>query len=331
MDAYFLVLAVLPFFLGIMLLEHLYFLRKGTPVYDKSDTLVNLACGFGQALTDSLFKVLLLWLYLALQRFFQIELIAKSLPTYILCFFFLDLSYYTYHRMSHRVNLMWAIHIVHHSSSHYNYSVALRQAWFQKLTAFPFYLIFLFFGMPVEILAVTIAAHALLQFFSHTQAFKKEIPWVRWIFVTPSFHRVHHGINRPYIDKNYGGIFSFWDRLFGTYQPETETVRFGIYPQLNEQSAWVANTHGLKELFADFNQTKSWKEKWALLWAPPLQKHTRQYSVKSTKITLHLLTFAVILFYLFRWDSSPWIWEIGVLFLASAFLLWFAGRTQKVS
>lgn len=329
MDAYFLVLAVLPFMLILMYLEHLYFKKQGRTVYETSDTNVNLACGFGQALADSLFKVGLLFVYVKLQNLLGIGLLEKSWPIYLLSFCFVDFSYYVYHRLSHTVNLMWVVHIVHHSSRHYNFSVALRQAWFHKLTAFPFYLSFLFFGIPVEVLAMMIAVHALLQFFSHTQAIPREIPLVRWLFVTPSFHRVHHGVNRRYLDKNFAGVFSFWDRLFGSYQPEEEAVRYGVWPQLQSQSAWLANTHAIKELVVDFKKATTLKEKLTILFGPPYTSHKRDYRVASTHTNLHLLTFALILVYLLRFESSQVYIDLSFLFLAAAFMLWFTGRRRK--
>ena len=247
--------------MGLMLTEYFYFKRKRRCVYDWSDTMVNFACGFGQVLMDSVFKVVILYLYIGGQEFLGITPLERSWAVFLTSFLFVDLSYYVYHRMSHTVNIMWAVHIAHHSSPHYNFSVALRQAWFHKLTAFPFYLVFLFLGIQAEVLALVIAAHALLQFFSHTQAIEKEIPFWGKIFVTPSFHRVHHGINAEYLNKNFAGIFSFWDRLFGTYRPERASVCFGVSPQLESASAWVANTHSLCEVFDQMKSIEGWGNK----------------------------------------------------------------------
>lgn len=252
-----------------MLVEWLYFRSQNKNVYSAKDTLTNISCGAGQALFDGLALILLLSLYNKLQIFLGITPIAITPLSFFISFIAVDLSYYVYHRLSHKVPFMWAIHVAHHSSSEYNFSVGLRQAWFHKLTAFPFYLVLVVTGLPANLIGIVIATHACLQLLTHTKAFKKEIPLLRWIFVTPSHHRVHHGVQKQYWDKNFSGIFSFWDRLFKSYTPETEPVQYGISPQLKTHNPWNINTHFWKELFpksAMFTQVSASKLQFSLVW-----------------------------------------------------------------
>ncbi|MFN9068942.1 MAG: sterol desaturase family protein, partial [Bdellovibrionales bacterium] len=203
-----LIIYAVPVFLFLMLVEWLYFRSQNKNVYSAKDTLTNISCGAGQALFDGLALILLLSLYNKLQIFLGITPIAITPLSFFISFIAVDLSYYVYHRLSHKVPFMWAIHVAHHSSSEYNFSVGLRQAWFHKLTAFPFYLVLVVTGLPANLIGIVIATHACLQLLTHTKAFKKEIPLLRWIFVTPSHHRVHHGVQKQYWDKNFSGIFS---------------------------------------------------------------------------------------------------------------------------
>jgi alkylglycerol monooxygenase len=262
-----LIILAVPVFLFLMLLEWTYFYFKKERVYSLKDTLSNISCGAGQALFDSLALILLLSVYSSLQKSLGIVPIEMSPLSFFISFVAVDLSYYAYHRLSHKVPFMWAIHVAHHSSSEYNFSVGLRQAWFHKITAFPFYLVLVVTGLPANLIGIVIATHASLQLLTHTKAFKKELPILRWIFVTPSHHRVHHGVQKQYWDKNFSGIFSFWDRLFKSYSPEVEPVQYGISPQLKTYNPWNINSHFWHELFPKlplFTQIKNINLKFSL-------------------------------------------------------------------
>ena len=249
-----LILFLVPLFVILIAGEWLYFRSKSKKVYSSGDTMANLACGAGQTIIDGLVLVTLLQVYQSLQTWLGVSAVSLTFNQAFLTFVAVDFSYYVYHRMSHRFSWMWAVHVVHHSSQNYNFSVGLRQAWFHKLTAFPFYLVFALVGVPVVTLGIIVAIHASLQILTHTQAIPKEIPWLRWVFVTPSHHRVHHGSQPQYIDKNFAAIFSFWDRIFKTYEPEVEPVIYGVRPQMNSLNPWTINTHGWRDLFS---KTKS--------------------------------------------------------------------------
>src|SRR5690606_31238042 len=137
-----------------------------------------------------------------------------------------DFAYYWWHRASHRISFLWAAHVVHHQSEDYNLAVALRQAWFTSLSSWVLNLPLAFLGVPPLVYGVCAALNTLYQFWIHTRLVGKLGP-LEWVLNTPSHHRVHHGIDAPYLDTNYGGVFIVFDRLFGTFVEETHEPRYG--------------------------------------------------------------------------------------------------------
>lgn len=166
----------------------------------------------------------------------------KSVWVWILLFIGVDFFYYWFHRMSHQVNALWAAHIVHHQSEEYNLTVALRQSWFQGWFSWVFYLPLAFVGFdPIMFLTLS-SFNTLYQFWIHTRAIKS-LGFLEYILNTPSHHRVHHGSNPKYIDKNHAGTLIIWDRFFGTFQKEEEEVYYGITKPLASWNPVWANLH----------------------------------------------------------------------------------------
>jgi hypothetical protein len=172
----------------------------------------------------------------------------NSWLTWLLLFLGVDFFYYWFHRMSHEVNALWAAHIVHHQSEDYNLSVALRQSWFQGWFSWVFYLPLAVVGFdPIMFVAMN-SFNTLYQFWIHTTTIRSLGP-LEWVFNTPSHHRVHHGSNPKYIDKNHAGSLIIWDRFFGTFQKEEEEVIYGITKPLNSWNPIWANFHYWQELW----------------------------------------------------------------------------------
>src|SRR6185436_19175726 len=146
----------------------------------------------------------------------------------VAAFLLVDLAYYCSHRTSHGVNLLWAGHVVHHSSEEYNLAVALRQSSLHGLFTWVFYLPLALAGIPPETYLVCYALNLVYQFWIHTQAVGRLGRLTELVMNTPSHHRVHHGRNPRYLDRNHAGVFIIWDRLFGTFEPETERVVYGL-------------------------------------------------------------------------------------------------------
>ncbi|BFM16694.1 hypothetical protein R50073_28770 [Maricurvus nonylphenolicus] len=189
--------------------------------------------------------------------------------TIIGCIILADLAYYWEHRFLHVNGFGWATHTVHHSSPHFNISVAYRHGPLDGF--FP-----LFFHLPLAVLGF----NPLLIFFSeifvqvyqtllHTEAVKKFPRPIEAIMNTPSHHRVHHATNRQYLDKNYAGIFIIWDRMFGTFAEEKEEVRYGVFPRINSVNPLKVYFHGYAKLFSRMWHADSWSHRLKLLWKSP--------------------------------------------------------------
>ena len=240
MDARYIAAAIPLFFLAIGL-ELLVTRRRADPAYRFADSITNLSCGVGQQVLGVFLKAAMLagyvWAY-EHARIFTIS--PRSIVGWIALLFALDLCYYCFHRASHRINLIWAGHIVHHQSEEYNLSVALRQSWFVGAIAWVFYVPLAIAGFSPLMYVTMITLNTLYQFWIHTRSIGKLGP-LEWVFNTPSHHRVHHGINPKYIDKNYAGIFIIWDRWLGTFQAEEDEPVYGTVKPLSSWNPLWAN------------------------------------------------------------------------------------------
>jgi len=179
-----------------------------------------------------------------------------------------DFTYYWMHRWEHEVRILWAHHSVHHSSSEYNLTTALRLAWIEGLIEWLFFvpMILLGFGVVQTIIAFSIVVA--YQTWIHTEKVGK-LGWLDRVFNTPSVHRVHHGSNHQYIDKNYGGIFILWDRLFGTYEPEGETVIYGITKPINSVNPLIVNFHEYWQIILDVRRSRSLMDIFSYIFRRP--------------------------------------------------------------
>jgi len=195
--------------------------------------------------------------------------IETNLLTIALCVICADFAYYWEHRFSHRVNLAWATHSVHHSSPHYNISVAYRFGPMDDLWALVFNLPLVVIGF--DPLVVFFSAMVVLQYqtFLHTEAIGKLPRPIEFLMNTPSHHRVHHGSNPQYLDKNYGGMFIVWDRLFGTFAAEREAVRYGLVEQIDSVNPFVVFFHGIARLVRKTARTRDFGAAMGALFGPP--------------------------------------------------------------
>lgn len=258
----------IPVFFILIGIEVLYDFYSHRHLYRLNDSISNISQGIGQQVTGVFLKTVMFYGYLFLYEHFRIFFVEPTLLNWILLFVALDFFYYWFHRLSHEINLLWAAHIVHHQSEEYNLSVALRQSWFQGIFSSVFYLPLALIGFN-PIMFVTISSfNTLYQFWIHTRVIGKLGP-LEWIFNTPSHHRVHHGSNPKYIDKNHGGTLIVWDRIFGTFQEEEEEPFYGITHPLNSWNPVWANLHYWSELFSSAGKTLLLKNKILLFLKPP--------------------------------------------------------------
>lgn len=222
------ILLGIPVMLLIVLCERLAAYLKNKDLGPYQESVANIQCGLGQLILELPIKGFLIFPYLYLLKNFSFFSFKSSAMTFGLSFILTDFLHYWYHRSHHMVPVLWKIHSVHHQPENFNYTVGLRLPWLHKLTVFPFYFAQALIGIPVEIFLMTVSLHALLQLWNHTEMIEGKWGILNKLIVTPSQHRVHHGKNEIYIDRNFAAIFSVWDVLFGTFTTETEKVSYGI-------------------------------------------------------------------------------------------------------
>ena len=205
--------------------------------------------------------------FAAVHRLAPIELSPRAPLTWAIAVVAHDLAYYAYHRASHRVNVLWAAHVVHHQSASYDLTVSLRQGALATWVTYAFYLP-LALVVDVRVFLVVHAAYQVFQFFVHTRWVRRLGP-LEWILATPSHHRVHHGCDRAHLDRNYGGFFIVFDRLLGTFTPEDREPRYGVPGGYEIVSPLFANTYLLARLAACSRAARARGQLWRLWFGPP--------------------------------------------------------------
>ena len=223
-----------PIVMAMIFAELLISNWQNNKYYKKEDTLCTIGLLAGNIIVAFSIKGLILAFHFYLYQFKAFDLVS-ILPLWgmwVLTFIMIDFVFYIYHRMSHRVRFLWAIHLSHHSSEEMNFAVSFRQAWFGPISKIPFFMALPLIGFDPTIIAVAGVMSTLWGIVGHTQIVGK-LGFVEWVFNTPSHHRVHHGSNKQYIDKNYGNLLIIWDRMFGTFEPEEEPVKFGLVNNVN--------------------------------------------------------------------------------------------------
>ena len=259
-----------PIVLAMIFVELLISSWQNKKYYKTEDTICTAGLLAGNIIVAFSIKGLILAFHFYLYQFKIIEL-ASILPLWamwVLSFVMIDFVFYIYHRMSHRVRFLWAIHMSHHSSEEMNFAVSFRQAWFGPISKIPFFIMLPLIGLDPTIIAVVGIISTLWGIVGHTQIINKLGP-LEWVFNTPSHHRVHHGSNEQYIDKNYGNLLIIWDRMFGTFEPEKELVRYGLVKNVNTFNPVKITFMGWKAILNDIKQSKSFLEGLRLFFGPP--------------------------------------------------------------
>lgn len=263
-----------PAFILLIIIEMLWARRNAPEKYEPKDTLVSLAFGTGStvagALTGGLVLAMMVWLYD--YRLFDI---GWAWWAWIGCFILDDLAYYVFHRTAHRVRWLWASHVNHHSSQHYNLSTALRQTWTGFIAVnFIFRMPLALIGFHPAMIAFCGGINLIYQFWIHTEAVGRMPRWFEAVMNTPSHHRVHHATNPRYLDANYAGVFIIWDRMFGSFIPETdaEQIRYGIVRQLGSFNLLYAVFHEWIGIMKDV-WSAPWRHKLGYIWRPPGWSH----------------------------------------------------------
>ncbi|ANI40062.1 sterol desaturase--like protein [Mycolicibacterium vaccae ATCC 25954] len=270
------VLFAVPFFLLLLILEWTAARklehaedRPGTGAYHTRDSWASISMGLVSMATMSVWKFLALLGYAAIYAYLAPwQLSATQWYTWVIALVGVDLLFYLYHRMAHRVRLVWATHQAHHSSEYFNFATALRQKWNNSgeiLMWIPLPLS----GVPPWMVFFAFSISLIYQFWIHTERIGKLWRPIEFVFNTPSHHRVHHGMDQLYLDRNYGGILIIWDRLFGTFQPEVFRPRYGLTKPVTTFNIWKLQTHEYSAIFRDLRAARGMRAKLGYVFGPP--------------------------------------------------------------
>ncbi len=262
------VLSIPIFFIliGIELLVERFTHQK---LYRFSDAIANLSCGITSQLSGLFLKIFGIGVYQYLFENFALVTLNRNWLYWVALVLLVDLAYYWAHRMSHEINLFWGGHVVHHQSEDYNLSVALRQSSLQVVWTFGFSIPIAFLGFRTIDFALISALNTLYQFWIHTETIGKMPRLIEFIFNTPSHHRVHHGRDPKYIDKNHAGSLIIWDRMFGTFQEEEEKPTYGITKPINSWNAIWANVSHYADMRNDLKSIPNWTDRIKYLFKKP--------------------------------------------------------------
>ncbi|PCD89863.1 sterol desaturase family protein [Vibrio mediterranei] len=268
-----LLIVLAPLFVIMMVLEYWLGQRGNRLPSSAQYSLKELACNFSLAglhqLTDLIAGLFIAKLYLLVfgWKLFDIKM---SLGMFLALMVLQDFFYYWFHRASHRIRWMWAAHVVHHSSENMNFSTAFRQSLMYPLAGmWLFWMPLVIIGFDPKWVVFVVLLNLGLQFFVHTQWIRRLGP-LEWVINTPSHHRVHHGVNAQYIDKNYAGILIIWDRMFGTFEPEVEEVRYGISKPVNSFNPITVTFAEWKDMLNDLSRKDlTLRAKIKMILSPP--------------------------------------------------------------
>mgnify|MGYP001603214233 CR=1 FL=1 len=259
-------LIAMPAFLFLVLFEKCWGWRKNKDTVRNMDMISSLGSGVTNVTKDVLGLSISILAYGWLVQQVALTHIKATWLVYLIAFLCIDFAGYWVHRWSHHINVMWNLHIIHHSSEEFNLACALRQSITLFVNPFNFLLLpAALLGIPTIVIATVGPLHLFAQFWYHTQHINK-MGFLEKIIVTPSHHRVHHAINKEYLDKNLGQIFIFWDKLFGTYQEELKEAPpvYGITRPVRTWNPIRINFSHLWLMMKDAWRTNSWKEKFTL-------------------------------------------------------------------
>jgi len=259
-----------PLFIGFMLLEYFIAKRKRLPYFNLHNSIANISVGIAERLCDVFVTGALYFVYDRLQKRYGLFVIKPGVVLWILLLLCTDFLWYWYHRLAHEINILWAVHVVHHQSEDYNYTVSARITVLQALVRTCFWAVLPLVGFPAGMITVMLLLHGIYPFFIHTRLVGK-LGVLEYVLVTPSHHRVHHASNDKYLDKNYGDVFIIWDKLFGTFKKEEETEEtvYGLTKPLNTYSFLWQHFHFLIEIWLAAKEKKGFKEKCKIVFGRP--------------------------------------------------------------
>ena len=275
----------IPAFIGLMIAEGVVLAHSGLRGYARRDTAASLTMGIGNVLIDLVMKSVHLALLAAVAQFALLR-IEPSWWSWAILLVAGDFVYYWFHRAHHEVRVLWAAHVNHHSSEHYNLSTALRQSWTTPFTSLLFWWPLALIGFPPAMILACIALNTLYQFWIHTEAIDRIGP-LEQILNTASHHRVHHGANLEYLDRNHAGMFIVWDKLFGTFAAEDAPVRYGLTTNIGTFNPVQIACHEWAAIARDVRRANTWRARLGYVFGPP------GWSADGSRLTTRQLQAAV--------------------------------------
>ena len=259
---------IIPILLSLVALEWLISRKKGIKVYTLSDTMVNICCGILERLFDFFYVTLMYFVFIWLYANASLWHIQVNAFTWILALMAGDILAYWHHRLSHEINFLWAAHIVHHQSEELNLTTVFRVSAFAVINRLFFFMWMPILGFDPIMTTSVIVFIGLFQFVTHSRLVGK-LGFLELIFVTPSHHRVHHARNEKYLDTNYGHVFIFWDKLFGTFKPEEEEPEYGITSGFASGNPYRAYFAYWQNLFRRSREARKFSDKLKVFIKPP--------------------------------------------------------------
>jgi sterol desaturase/sphingolipid hydroxylase (fatty acid hydroxylase superfamily) len=256
-------------FIGLELLALRIARHEQDRGYERRDTTASLSMGVGSVVVGALFRAAALLLYAVIWTYLAPwHLPADAWWTWALLILGVDFLFYWYHRFAHRVRIGWAAHQAHHSSEYFNFGTALRQKWnqwFEVLVWIPLPLL----GFPPWTIYTAFSVNLIYQFFVHTEKVDRLPRWVEFVFNTPSHHRVHHGSDPEYLDRNYAGILIVWDRMFGTFTTERHRPTYGLTTPVGTYNVFRLQFHEYAAILRDVRAADTWRDRLGYVFGPP--------------------------------------------------------------
>jgi sterol desaturase/sphingolipid hydroxylase (fatty acid hydroxylase superfamily) len=271
-----LVQVVLPIFFLAVVVEALWARWTARELYHARDTGVSLLMLLASILIEVLPKIVWVALMIELHEWSPLRDVVGRQPwAWVLLFFLDDFTYYWFHRLNHEVRFFWAGHVNHHSSEYMNLGTALRQGVVERVYKPFFWLWLAVLGFDPAMILLMIGLNLTYQFWVHTEAVRRLPKGYEAIFNTPSHHRVRHGSNIRYLDRNHAGVLIIWDKLFGTFSPELdeEPVAYGLTRNLETVNPWRVLVHGYSEIVHDVMRVGSWGDRFRYVFEPPGWSH----------------------------------------------------------
>jgi sterol desaturase/sphingolipid hydroxylase (fatty acid hydroxylase superfamily) len=267
---------VVPLFVGAVIVEAIWSRVRGRGLYRLPDTGTSLLMLVASAIFEIVPKIALIGVMIVFYEISPLRGVVGHQPwAWVLLFFLDDFTYYWFHRLNHEMRFFWAGHVNHHSSEYLNYGTALRQGVGERIYKVAFWLWLPLVGFDPGMVLLMMGLNLSYQFWVHTEAVRRLPDWFEAVFNTPSHHRVHHGSNTRYLDRNHAGVLIVWDKLFGTFSPEAdeEPVVYGLTESLNTFSPYWVLVHGYAELWRDMRRATTWRQRWQYLTRAPGWSH----------------------------------------------------------